>query len=241
MPSLARLTWAMEKPDAIVARDVGAIPESGGESLCEAVDLRAGLKVLDVSPGGSSCSLAAVCPRCEVTSIDTAAAGFPLPFANGAFDIVLSSFGVTCAPNGVRLAHELLRVCRTTGRIGLAMWTPNGFMGRLLEVVGRHAGWRSTIPSQEFEDQLENWFRMSVCDLHTTYRDVVFRHRSPEDWVDALQTIDGPVQKVFAGLPREARRRLGSELLYLIDDFNIGTPSTVVVHSQYAIVVVLKK
>ena len=139
---------------------IGTTLQIVGESLCEAVDLRAGSKVLDVAAGNGNSSLAAARRWCDVTSTDYApsllengrrraeADRLPirfqeadveaLPFADGTFDVVLSSFGVMFAPNHARSASEMARVCRSGGRIGLANWTPRGFIGRLFAVMGRH-------------------------------------------------------------------------------------------------------
>ena len=151
-----RATWASGDFGII-----GTTLQMVGESLCEAVDLRAGSKVLDVAAGNGNCSLAAARRWCDVASTDYVPAlledgrrraeadrlsirfqeadAEALPFPDGAFDVVLSSFGVMFAPNHVRAASELLRVCRHQGRIGLANWTPRGFIGQLFTVVGRYA------------------------------------------------------------------------------------------------------
>jgi ubiquinone/menaquinone biosynthesis C-methylase UbiE len=220
-PIIAPATSANE-PDAIKARQratwasgdfgiIGTTLQIVGESLCEAVDLHAGSKVLDVAAGNGNCSLAAARRWCDVTSTDYVAAPLDdgrrraeaerlsirfqeadaeaLPFADGAFDVVLSSFGVMFAPDHFRAASELLRVCRHNGRIGLANWTPRGFIGRLFTVVGRYAPPALMPPSRwGLEDHLDHLFRASTCDIHTTYRDFAFRYRSAEHWIDVFRT-----------------------------------------------------
>src|SRR4051812_45071950 len=128
---------------------IGTTLQIVGESLCEAVDLRAGERVLDVAAGNGNASLAAARRFGEVTSTDyvpellvqgarrAEAEGLPmtirvadaedLPFGDGEFDVVLSTYGVMFAPHQERAAAELLRVVRPGGRIGLANWTPEGF------------------------------------------------------------------------------------------------------------------
>src|SRR5687767_15886643 len=139
---------------------VGTTLQIVGETLCEALDLRAGQQVLDVAAGNGNATLAAARRWCEVTSTDyvpalledgrrrAAAERLPitfreadveaLPFADGSFDVVLSSFGVMFAPDHVRSANEMLRVVRSGGTIALANWTPAGFIGRMFQVMGRH-------------------------------------------------------------------------------------------------------
>jgi hypothetical protein len=158
--------------------------------------------------------------------------------------VVLSSFGVMFTPNHTRAAQEMLRVCRRGGRIGLANWTPRGFIGRLFAVVNRHvpplAG--LTPPSRwGMEDHLEELFRAPASDIHTTYRDFVFRYRSPAHWVDVFRAWYGPVHKAFAGLSAEGQGRLERDLLALIAEFNTSGDATMVVPAEYLEVVVVRK
>src|SRR5689334_13746836 len=137
---------------------IGTTLQIVGESLAEAADVRAGERVLDVAAGNGNASLAAGRRFARVTSTDyvpdllekgaarARAEGLEisfevadaenLPFADGAFDVVLSTFGVMFTPEHHRAAQELLRVTRSGGRIGLANWTPEGFLGGLFGVVG---------------------------------------------------------------------------------------------------------
>jgi len=256
-----RATWA--SGDFSI---VGTTLQIVGESLCEAVDLRAGSKVLDVAAGNGNCSLAAARRFCDVTSTDYVPAlledgrrraeaerlpmvfqeadAEALPFPSESFDVVLSSFGVMFTPNHTRAASELVRVCRREGRIGLANWTPRGFIGRLFAVVGRHVPPPPglTPPSRwGMEEHLDDLFRGAASDIHTTYRDFVFRYRSPEHWVEVFRTWYGPVHKAFAGLSTDGQRRLEQDLISLVNDFNSSGDSTMVVPAEYIEVVVVKK
>src|SRR5262245_7688612 len=188
-----RATWASGDYGII-----GTTLQIVAESLCEAVDLRAGSKVLDVAAGNGNCSLAAARRWCDVTSTDYVPALLEdgrrraeadrlsirfqeadveaLPFGDGTFDVVLSTFGVMFAPNHARAASELLRVCRHNGCIGLASWTPRGFIGQLFSVVGRYAPPPAALtpPSRwGLEDHLDHLFRVSAADIHTTFRNFV--------------------------------------------------------------------
>jgi hypothetical protein len=148
------------------------------------------------------------------------------------------------APNHDRAAGELLRVCRRNGRIGLANWTPRGFIGQLFTVVGRYAPPPPALtpPSRwGLEDHLDHLFRASASDIHTTYRDFAFRYRSAEHWVDVFRTWYGPVHKAFAGLPAEAQQRLEQDLIDLIGRFNTSGDSTMVVPAEYVEAVVVRK
>src|SRR5271170_3873010 len=139
---------------------VGTTLQIVGEQLCEALDIRAGQKVLDVAAGNGNVSLAAARRWCEVTATDyvpsllergrkrAEAEGLTLefqpadaealPFADKAFDAVVSTFGVMFTPNQERAAAEMVRVCKSGGKIGMANWTPDGFIGQLFKTPGKH-------------------------------------------------------------------------------------------------------
>src|SRR5215470_11082979 len=187
---------------------VGTTLQIVGEQLCEALDLRAGSKVLDVAAGNGNATLAAARRWCEVTSTDyvpallargqarAAADGLTvtfreadaeaLPFDDGAFDVVVSTFGVMFTPDQDKAASELARVCRRGGKIGLANWTPNGFIGQLFKLLGKHlpppAGARS--PAQwGTRARLAELFGQAAA-IAAEPRQFVFRYRSPEHWLD---------------------------------------------------------
>jgi SAM-dependent methyltransferase len=167
-----------------------------------------------------------------------------LPFADGAFDVVLSSFGVMFAPNHVRAANEMLRVCRPGGRIGLANWTPRGFIGRLFKVVGRHVPPPPSLtPPSRWgeEDYLDLLFRASASDIQTTRRDFMFRYRSAAHWIDVFRTWYGPVHRAFASLSAEAQPCFEQDLIDLIAELNISGDATMVVPAEYLEIVVVKK
>ncbi len=256
-----RVTWASGDYGTI-----GTTLQIVGESLCEAVNVRAGTQVLDVAAGNGNCSLAAARRWCDVTSTDYVPAllehgrrraeaerlsitfkeadAEALPFADESFDVVLSSFGVMFTPNHVRTASELLRVCRHNGRVGLANWTPRGFVGRLFAVIGRHLPPPAALtPPLRWgqEDYLTQLFGDSASDIHTTHRDFVFRYRSPDHWIEVFRTWYGPVQKAFEALSPEGQQRLDHDLQELIKEFNTSADATMVVPSEYAEVVITKR
>jgi ubiquinone/menaquinone biosynthesis C-methylase UbiE len=259
--SRQRATWSSGDYGVI-----GTTLQIVGESLCEAVDLRSGSKVLDVAAGNGNCSLAAARRWCEVTSTDYVPAllesgqrraqadrlpihfqegdAEALPFDDGSFDVVLSSFGVMFAPNHRRAAEELLRVCRAGGRIGLANWTPRGFIGQLFSVVGRHVPPPPGLtPAVRWgtPEYLEQLFGRSASDIHVTLREFAFRYRSPEHWVEVFRTWYGPVHKAFAGLPPEGQAALERDILDLIRTANVSGDSTMIVPAEYAEVTIVKR
>src|SRR5215207_6978203 len=174
-----------------------------GELLCEAVDLRPGQRVLDVAAGNGNATLAAARRWADVTSTDyvpallergrtrAAAEGLPvifqhadaedLPFADGSFDVVLSVFGVMFTPNQEQAAQELLRVCRPGGKIGLANWTPDGFIGHVFRTIGKYVPPPPGVKPPSLwgtEQRLHELFGDGIADLTVNRRMFVFRYRS---------------------------------------------------------------
>lgn len=244
---------------------VGTTLQIVGEQLCEALDLRAGQKVLDVAAGNGNVSLAAARRWCDVVATDyvpellqrageRAAAerlrielreadAEALPFASGAFDAVVSTFGVMFTPDQERAAAEMLRVCRSGGKIGLANWTPNGFIGQVFKTLGQYitppAGVRS--PAQwGTRERVAEMFGPSAKSIATTPRDFVFRYRSPEHWLEVFKTYYGPMLKAFAALEAEAQAALTNDLLALIGEFNRSGDSTMVVPSAYLEIAIVR-
>lgn len=245
---------------------VGTTLQIVGEQLCEAVDLRAGQKVLDVAAGNGNASLAAARRWCDVTATDYVwallerareragaerlaiefreADAEALPFADGSFDIVLSTFGVMFTPDQERAAGELLRVCKHGGRIGLANWTPDGFIGQLFKAIGRHVSPPPGAKSPALwgtPTRLEELFMPHAASIESTQRRFVFRYRSPQHWLDVFRTYYGPVLKAFAALDPAAQLALERELIALIDRFNRSGDDSMVVPSEYLEAVITRR
>jgi ubiquinone/menaquinone biosynthesis C-methylase UbiE len=259
--SRQRATWAAG--DFSI---VGTTLQIVGESLCEAVDLRAGSRVLDVAAGNGNCSLAAARRFAQVTSTDYVPAllengrrraeadrlpirfqeadAEALPFANASFDVVLSSFGVMFTPDHARSARELLRVCRSGGRIGLANWTPRGFIGRLFGVIGCHVPPTKGLTSPArwgSEEYLAALFAGGASDMTVTLRDFTFRYVSAAHWIDVFRTWYGPVHRAFAALDPGGQAALERDLAALVAEFDTSSDSTMVVPSEYAEVVITRE
>lgn len=229
-----------------------------GETLCEAADLRAGERVLDVAAGTGNASLAAARRFCDVTSTDYVPAlleqgrrraqadGLPmtfvvadaeqLPFESHSFDAVVSTFGVMFAPNQERAAAELLRVVRPGGRIALANWTPDGFIGEFLATIGRFvpppSGVRPTT-AWGTESRLVELFGPHAQELQTARRTYNFRFRSAQHWIDEFRTYYGPTFKAFESLPEPERNALASALEQLLMRHDRGAGRGLVVPASY--------
>jgi ubiquinone/menaquinone biosynthesis C-methylase UbiE len=244
---------------------VGTTLQIVGESLCEAVDLRSGEHVLDVAAGNGNATLAAARRYGIVTSTDyvpallecgrrrAEAEGLAiefqvadaegLGFADASFDVVLSTFGVMFTADQPRAAAELLRVTRPGGRIAMANWTPEGFIGRLFRTIGKHvpppAGAQS--PARwGTRTWIDGEFGAKADTIAATTRQFTFRYRSPEHMLEVFRTWYGPVLKAFGALDAIGQAALARDILGLIDEFNRAGDGTVVVPSDYAEIVIRK-
>jgi SAM-dependent methyltransferase len=237
-----------------------------GEMLCEAADLRAGQRVLDVATGSGNTALSAARRECEVIGVDyvpallqrarerAAAERLPVEFQEGdaenlafpaaSFDGVLSTFGVMFTPDQERAAGELARVCRSGGKIALANWTPGGFIGQVFKIIGSYVpaapGTRS--PARwGTEEGLRELLGDCLSALETTPRHYCFRFRSPEHWLDTFRTYYGPLERAFAALDEEGQVGLARDLTALLTRLDQGGGSGLVVPSEYLEVVAIRR
>jgi ubiquinone/menaquinone biosynthesis C-methylase UbiE len=243
---------------------VGTTLQIVGELLCEGVDLRAGERVLDVAAGNGNATLAAARRFASVTSTDYVPAllergqlradaerldvtfevadAEALPYPDASFDVVLSTFGVMFAPNHEQAASELMRVCRLGGRIGVASWTPHGFLGQLFHVVAHYVppipGVRSPL-LWGTEAHIQDLFTGAARIAHET-RHFAFRYRSPEHWVDVFRSYYGPVHKAFAALEADGQAALEADLIALLRRADRGGTAGLVVPAEYLETVISK-
>jgi ubiquinone/menaquinone biosynthesis C-methylase UbiE len=245
---------------------VGTTLQIVGEELCEALDVRAGQSVLDVAAGNGNASLAAARRWCHVVSTDyvpsllergrarASADGVSvefkeadaeaLPFADAAFDVVVSTFGVMFTPNQDRAASELLRVCKAGGKIGLANWTPEGFIGQLFKTLGKYLPPPAGAKSPALwgtKARIDEMFGAQADDIQIARRNFVFRYRSAEHFVEIFKTYYGPVLKAFAALDSTSQNGLKRDILALIATMNRSADETMVVPSEYLEIVVIKR
>lgn len=236
-----------------------------GESLCETVDLRAGERVLDVAAGNGNASLAAARRFAQVTSTDyvsalldqsrerAAAERLPiayqvadaeqLPFEDGCFDVVLSSFGVMFTPDQERAARELVRVTRPGGRIGLANWTPDGFIGLIFKIIGKYLPPPVGLKPPGLwgtEPRLVELFGTHAVDLRVERKQFVFRYRSAAHWLEVFRSYYGPILKAFEALDAKGQAALERDLTELLKGSNRGGPGALVVPGDYLEVVITK-
>jgi ubiquinone/menaquinone biosynthesis C-methylase UbiE len=244
---------------------IGTTLQIVGEQLCEAVDIRAGQKVLDVAAGNGNVSLAAARRWCDVVATDyvpallerarerAAAERLPiefreadaesLPFPDASFDVVVSTFGVMFTPDQERAAAELLRVCKRGGRIGLANWTPEGFIGQLFKTIGQHVPPAPGLKSPALwgtEAFLTRLFGPQAADIRVEHRHFNFRYRSAQHWIELFRTYYGPVLKAFEALDPGRQLALTADLTGLLARFNRAGGDSLVVPSEYLEVVITR-
>jgi ubiquinone/menaquinone biosynthesis C-methylase UbiE len=243
---------------------IGTTLQIVGESLAEAVDVRAGERVLDVAAGNGNATLAAARRFADVTSTDyvphllekgaarAKAEGLDirfqvedaeaLPFEDGSFDVALSTFGAMFTPDHVKTARELKRVVRSRGRIGMANWTPEGFIGQLFRVIAAHvpppAGTQSPLMWGS-EPHIVELFGPRVTDIRCVRRHFNFRYRTAEHWIDVFRNFYGPLHKAYAALDPARREHLTEEITALLERLNAGGPNSLVIPSEYLEMVVI--
>ena len=245
---------------------VGTTLQIVGEQLCEAIDIRAGQKVLDVAAGNGNVALAAARRGCDVIATDYVAAlldkareraaaerlqidfreadAEALPFKDGSFDVVVSTFGVMFTPDQPQAAAELMRVCKPGGKIGLANWTPEGFIGQLFKTIGKHLPPPAGVKSPGLwgtQARIDELFGSKAAGIEAEPRNFVFRYRSPQHWLDVFRTYYGPLLKAFATLQPAAQTALANDVIALIERFNRSGDASMVVPSEYLEIVITRK
>jgi SAM-dependent methyltransferase len=245
---------------------VGTTLQIVGENLCEALDLRAGATVLDVAAGNGNATLAAARRWCDVTSTDYVASLLEvgrkraqaeghtikfqeadaenLPFPDGSFEVVTSTFGVMFTADQEKAASELARVCKAGGKIGLANWTPGSFVGQLFKTIGKYVPPPPGLKSPALwgtNGRLEELFGTAARQIRTNQREFVFRYRSPIHWIEVFRAYYGPISKTFAVLDPEKQAAFTRDLLALLEHDNRSHDSTLVLPSEYLEVVIDKR
>ena len=245
---------------------IGTTLQLVGEQLAEACDLRWDERVLDVAAGNGNATLAAARRGAQVTSTDyvaslldrgaeraraerlevtfQAADAEALPFADASFDAVLSTFGVMFAPDHAKSASEMARVCRPGGRIGLANWTPEGFIGQVFKTLGRHLPPPAGVQPPSLwgvQAHLQSLFGDRAAKIAVTPRVFNFRYRSAAHFIEVFRTWYGPMHKAFAALPAAGAQALEADLAELINRLNRAGAGSLVVPSDYVEVVITRR
>jgi ubiquinone/menaquinone biosynthesis C-methylase UbiE len=244
---------------------VGTTLQIVGEELAESADIRANERVIDIAAGNGNATLAAARRFAQVTSTDyvpallekgrarAVAEGLQvtfqeadaenLPFADASFDVALSTFGAMFTPDHARCANEMLRVVRAGGRIGMANWTPEGFIGQLFKTIGAHVAPPPGLQSPALwgtEAHLRELFGDKVARIDATRKMFNFRYASAAHFVQVFRDFYGPTHKAFAALEPDKQVALEQDFLALLERFNRAGNASLVVPAEYLEVVIIK-
>jgi len=245
---------------------IGTTLQIVGESLAEAADIRAGENVLDVAAGNGNATLAAARRFAHVTSTDYVPAlldrsaarakaeglavtyqvadAEELPFANASFDVVLSTFGAMFTPQHTRPANEMLRVLKSGGRIGLANWTPEGFIGQLFKVIGAYLPPPPGLKSPALwgtEPHIVELFGTQAAAIRSERKNFNFRYASAAHWLQVFRDYYGPTHKAFAALDAPGQKALATDITALLERLNVGGRNALVVPGEYLEVVITRR
>jgi SAM-dependent methyltransferase len=245
---------------------VGTTLQIVGESLCEALDLHAGERVLDVAAGNGNATLAAARRWCDVVSTDyvpallergrsrASAEGLQvqfeqadaenLPYSDHSFDVAMSTFGVMFTPDQDKAAAEMARACKPGGRIGLANWTPGSFVGEIFKTLGRYLPPPAGVKSPALwgtEARLHELFGDQIDSIEIERREFVFRYHSAAHWLEVFRTFYGPMYKAFGALDAEKQESLANDLVALAESFNRAGDGTLAAPSEYIEVVINRR
>lgn len=242
---------------------IGIAAQIVAEELCEAVDVLPGQRVLDVACGAGNGAIAAARRNAEGVGVDyvpallergrerAVAEGYDvdfvegdaqsLPFEDGSFDVVLSTFGAMFAPDQEKTAQELMRVCRSGGKIGMANWPPRGLVGGgIFKIVAEHAPPPPGVSPPVLwgtEERLRDLFGSGITELVLNDRELIFRYHSPEQWLEYFKTYFGPMIMAFARVGEEGAPALEADLLDMVRGANRAGDAALVGPAAYVEVV----
>jgi ubiquinone/menaquinone biosynthesis C-methylase UbiE len=245
---------------------IGTAAQAVAEDLCEAIDVLPGRRLLDVACGAGNGAIAAARRNAEAVGLDyvpalldrarerAAAEGYDiefvegdaqaLPFEDGSLDYVISTFGAMFAPDQEKTAAELLRVCRSGGKIGMANWPPRGLVGGgMFKITAEHAPPPpGVLPPVLWgtEERLRELFGDGVSELTVNEREWTFRYHSPEQWLEFFKTFFGPLITAFERVGEDGAPALDRDLLGVMRDANRAGDAAMVAPATYAEVVAVR-
>jgi ubiquinone/menaquinone biosynthesis C-methylase UbiE len=253
MKQRSQATWSSGDYSMI---GVAFVPVS--EQLCEAAELHAGQRVLDVATGTGNTALAASRRYCDVTGIDFVASWLDrarerafaeklpvvfeegdaeaLNFAKDTFDVVLSTLGCMFAPDQRKTADELLRVCRPGGKIGLANWTPESYAGQILKTVAKYAPPTPSgfVPPVLWgtEARLSELFGDTAATIHITKRIFNFRFRSYSHADEINKKYHPPTVKLYPSLDENTKVQFDRDIEQILRSFNQSGDDSLLLPSE---------
>jgi len=245
---------------------IAKIIETSADEFVARLALQPGDRLLDVACGSGNVALPAARAGVSVTGVDIATNlleqararaatenlsiqfdegdAEKLPYDDAAFDVVATMFGAMFAPRPELVAAELVRVCRPGGRIAMANWTPEGFIGQMFKTTARHVPPPATMPSPVKwgdEETVRERLREGVADLKMTRQMCQFKlPLSPAEVVETFRLYYGPTQRAFEALDVDGQAALRNDLERLWAENNQATDQTTHVDGEYLEVVATK-
>lgn len=240
--------------------------EPGALAFLERLSIAPGTRLLDVGCGAGQIAIPAARAGVRVTGVDIALNSVEqariraqaenldirfdegdaemLAFEDGAFDLVVSLIGAMFAPRPERVAAELVRVCRPAGRIVMANWTAEGFVGQMFKTIGKHVPPPPLMPSPLLwgnEATVRERLRDGVAELQLSKRLYPFDYPfAPSEVVEFYRTYYGPTNRAFATLDAAGQTALRSELEHLWTQNNCATNGTTRYDAEYLEVVAIR-
>jgi hypothetical protein len=135
-------------------------------------------------------------------------------------------------------------VCRPGGRIGLANWTPESFIGHLFKTIGKYVPPAPGVKSPSLwgtQARIEELFGKTAKKIHTAARQFTFRYHSPAHWIEVFRSYYGPINKTFGALDSDRQVAFTRDLLALMENRNVSGDRTLVLPSEYLEIVIERK
>ena len=237
---------------------VGSLLSWMGESLVQQLDIHSGERVLDVAAGNGNASLPAGRRFADVLATDyvpelladaqrradadgvvlrtQVADAQALPFEDGEFDVVMSTIGAMFAPDQEAVAGEMLRVCRSGGRIGMANWTPDSAVGDMFRIVSKRVpppqGLQPAV-AWGSEERVTALLGAGCRELRTNRRTCAWRYPSTEACLAYFQAWYGPVLAAFTAVGDAGRADLEAGLLSMFAGHNTADDGTLAMDVTY--------
>jgi SAM-dependent methyltransferase len=241
--------------------------EAGALEFLSRIRIEPGARILDVACGAGQTAIPMSRAGAKVTGVDIATnlieqarararaenldARFEegdaemLPYPDGSFDIVVSLIGAMFAPRPELVATELKRVCRPGGRIVMGNWTPNGFVGQMFKIHGKHVPPPAIMPPPVKwgdEETIRERFEDGVSHLKLGRHMYPFRYPfPPAQVVEFFRTYYGPSYKAFGAVDAEKQSALRAELEQLWTEHNTSTDGTTSIEAEYLEVVAIRR
>ena len=246
--------------------EVAKILWPAAEAVVEVSGIGPGMRVLDVAAGNGNVAVAAARKGASVVASDitpelveqgrarTEAEGLDvewreadaeaLPFEDESFDVVTSAFGAMFAPRAEHTARELIRVTKPGGKVALTAWTPDGAVGKTLEISAKYMP-----PPPEGADSPLSWgdeqtararFEPIASSVECVEKAVPWRFTSIEEEREWAETNIPPIVVAKQLLPPETFEKFSAENQARVEEINTATDGTVAYDSEYLLTVATK-